>query len=230
MANSPWAIRDSIQENQFLQLDPIDSLEKLNEISWKEGIHNRYSEDNFDYSIKEKEIKNNNSNSGFSPLFSPDVFGSFITFFYFLFKIVLIASAIFLIYWAIKYFSESKQIKKSKHKPRASVNLNPDEIEDIHEIDFAKEIKKAQDLNDFRLAIRWSYLWTLKKMDDKQLIEWQPKKTNQDYTREIKSKTHKKTFKKLTYIFDYTWFGKFNITQSIFENTMKEFSTYRKTI
>lgn len=207
-----------------------DSINKMNNLEWDKNFVEKYSGKDFDYTEKDKKkVEPDGSSSDWFPNFSPLIFGSFITILYFLFKIFLIAVGLYILYRIVHYLQNQTPQNKTKTK-EVQVNLNPDTIEDIHEIDFEKEVKEAQKNQNFRLAIRWSYLWTLKKMDDKKMIDWKPKKTNQDYTRELKSKNHKKTFKKLTYIFDYTWFGNFAITDSIYQETMNEFATYRKSI
>jgi len=95
------------------------------------------------------------------------------------------------------------------------------ESEDIHAIPFDTAINEALQQGNYRLAIRLSYLQNLKLLTDKELIDWRPNKTNTDYWREITSPSLQRSFKSVTNIFEYAWYGSHSVTRGDFE-TMKE--------
>jgi len=91
--------------------------------------------------------------------------------------------------------------------------------EDIHEIDFNKEISQAVTTKSYRVAVRLFYLYTLKQLTDKKLIVWQLDKTNQEYVKEIAKNAPqlKQEFVEATYYFEYVWYGEFPVNAEQFE-------------
>lgn len=109
--------------------------------------------------------------------------------------------------------------------------LNYDAIErNLHSVDFEKLIKQSIQTGEKRLSIRYYYLWLLKKMSEKQIIEWDAEKTNSDYLYEIKSETFKKEFGYLSYLYNYIWYGEFELDEATFEKARKAFEKSIQTI
>ncbi len=109
--------------------------------------------------------------------------------------------------------------------------LNYDAIErNLHSVDFEKLIKQSIQAGEKRLSIRYYYLWLLKKMSEKQIIEWDAEKTNSDYLYEIKSETFKKEFVYLSYLYNYIWYGEFELDEATFEKARKAFEKSIQTI
>lgn len=98
------------------------------------------------------------------------------------------------------------------------------EEENIHEIDFNKEISAALDCGDYRLAIRLLYLQTLRFLSDNKLIDWQIHKTPTEYLYEIKNKEMKLSFRELTNHFLQVRYGNYKATSELFD-TMRDIQT-----
>lgn len=98
--------------------------------------------------------------------------------------------------------------------------------ENIHNISFENAIKEAVENNNFRLAIRLLYLQSLKQLSDKGYIEWQKDKTNNEYIQEVSGNAWQQLFKKLTYNFEYTWYGEMNVSNENFQNIYKQFQQF----
>jgi hypothetical protein len=96
--------------------------------------------------------------------------------------------------------------------------------EDIHAIDFNKELETATAQGNYRLAVRLLYLKTLKQLTDQKLIDWKPDKTNSQYAYELANQPFAPQFNALTHDFDYVWYGNFSIEKSQFEELSGEFS------
>jgi hypothetical protein len=104
------------------------------------------------------------------------------------------------------------------------VIINAAELENnIHKTDFNTLIEEALLKDNYRLAIRYYYLLSLKQLANKEKIEWDSEKTNYDYYQEIKDKTLKKQFQYISYIYDYCWYGEFNIEKTEFNTSEKAF-------
>ena len=101
--------------------------------------------------------------------------------------------------------------------------------ENIEQVDFDKLIKKAIKDNNYRLATRYMYLKSLKVLANKKTIEWHYDKTNTDYLNEIKDSKLKALFKRISYIYDYVWYGEFPIDEDSFNKNKNDFNQLIKT-
>lgn len=101
-----------------------------------------------------------------------------------------------------------------------------------------KDLIKNQDLNklisdaikseDYRLAVRYYYLKSLKLLEQKELIKWEDQKTNYEYLKELKDSRFKPSFEKFTFWYDYVWYGDFSIDSIEFESISKSFNQFYK--
>jgi hypothetical protein len=96
--------------------------------------------------------------------------------------------------------------------------------ENIHEMDFDKLIQKSVDNNQFRLATRLVFLYALKLLSDKHLIEFQSGKTNHDYVDELSLQELKPGLSELSYFFDYAWYGNFPVSDKQFQKIKSVFN------
>ncbi|WP_428742734.1 DUF4129 domain-containing protein [Tenacibaculum sp.] len=121
------------------------------------------------------------------------------------------------LFFIIKFFLkvDARNIIDGKRaKPIVSLS---EEEELIRDKDLPKLIQEAILEGNYQLAVRYYYLLLLKNLSDKELISWQQEKTNEDYIRELSSKQPlHNDFKKLTYLYDYVWYGEFSIDKEKF--------------
>ncbi len=96
--------------------------------------------------------------------------------------------------------------------------------EELLETNYDTLIAKAKEKNDYRSAIRYHYLKTLKELTKANVIEWDNEKTNYDYQYEIKNPTLREKFAYTSYIFDYCWYGEFTISESAFADAEQKFN------
>ena len=94
---------------------------------------------------------------------------------------------------------------------------------DIHTLDFEKLIQKYSSENNYRAATRFYFLWLLKKLSDAQQINWETEKTNSDYYYELKKPEIQQNFKQLSYIYEYVWYGEFDIEKQTFSTIEQQF-------
>lgn len=141
-----------------------------------------------------------------------------------LLKVIAGLILIFVIYLIVKALldKEGKWIFSRNSKKI----INYDEIEkNLHLVDFEKLILKTLQSGEKRLSIRYYYLWLLKKMADKHLIVWDIEKTNSDYLYEIKSQARKDEFAYLSYLYNYIWYGEFDMDEETFTKAKKSFES-----
>ena len=122
-----------------------------------------------------------------------------------------------MLFLTIKFFLKvnARNIIEGKNS-KSTVSLSYEE-ELIRDKDLPKLIQAAINDENYKLAIRYYYLLLLKNLSEKELISWQQEKTNEDYIKEIALSNHlNNDFKKLTYLYDYVWYGEFLIDQEKF--------------
>lgn len=100
--------------------------------------------------------------------------------------------------------------------------------EHIEQIDLDQYIKDALTQKNYRLAVRYMYLKALKELSFHNLISWHYDKTNLDYYREIESPRLQDNFKQVSYLYDYVWYGEFEIDASGFANAQRDFERFTK--
>lgn len=109
--------------------------------------------------------------------------------------------------------------------------ISHDDIErNLKNIDFEKLINQTLKSNNHRLAIRYYYLWILKKMSEKSIIEWNVEKTNSDYLYEIKSDGLRKEFSYASYLYNYIWYGEFELDEVDYKNAIQAMEKTLKSI
>ncbi len=113
--------------------------------------------------------------------------------------------------------------KKNKKLNVADQDLK----ENIHEINFPNSINEFERKKDYRSAIRYQFLFVLKKLSDKKLLEWNPEKTNKDYLAELKNKNQKSNFKELVYIFNNVWYGEFEVDEKSYSRFKEKFNRFQ---
>ncbi|WP_029268746.1 hypothetical protein [Flavobacterium sp. KJJ] len=104
-----------------------------------------------------------------------------------------------------------------------------DAEKNIHLLDFEKLIKESIQADEKRIAIRYYYLWLLKVMAQNNYIEWDIEKTNSDYLYELQRPIHREEFTYLSYLYNYIWYGEFEIDEAKFTKTENRFKKAIKT-
>lgn len=100
----------------------------------------------------------------------------------------------------------------------------------IYETDFKTLISEAESENNYRLAIRYYYLWLLKTLSEAEVIEYDVEKTNSDYYLEIESKETQEEFSYTSYLYNYIWYGEFDIDEHQFSKAKTAFTKFLRTL
>nr|WP_321236859.1 DUF4129 domain-containing protein [uncultured Psychroserpens sp.] len=100
----------------------------------------------------------------------------------------------------------------------------------IYETDFESLIKSAESEDNYRLAIRYYYLWLLKTLSEAEIIDYDVEKTNSDYYLEIAKEDTKKDFSYTSYLYNYIWYGEFDIDEHQFQKAKDAFTQFLKSI
>lgn len=91
-------------------------------------------------------------------------------------------------------------------------------------------IEEALAGKNYRLAIRYYYLLILRLMTDKEIIQWELQKTNEDYLSEIMVPHLKETFKTTTLFYNYIWYGDFPMDEPKYQSVANSFIMFKKQV
>jgi len=103
------------------------------------------------------------------------------------------------------------------------VNLKREE-EIVKSGDISSLIEEAVRDENYRLAVRYLYLKSLRLLDQKEYISYRFQKTNEDYINEIKETEIKEHFSKTTRLYDFIWYGDFHLSKERFTKVNREFT------
>ncbi len=198
---------------------------------FKENFKDNYAGDDFNYAI--------NDTGGINLMqrilkkffnWMGDLFGFDIDFIDYktLEYIVYGLLGIIVLYLLIKFLLQNPISSVFKTEDKTINGFNYVE-ENIEQVDFDKLINKSLKENNYRLATRYYYLKALKSLANKKTIEWHFDKTNTDYINEITDVKLKELFKRVSYIYDYVWYGEFPIDEASFNNNKDDFNQLIKT-
>lgn len=91
-------------------------------------------------------------------------------------------------------------------------------------------IEKAIQEKQWNVAVRYLHLRNLQLLAIKQHIHWDYRKTNLDFLQEIKSEEIRKEFTKTNQLFNYIWFGNFQLTMELYQEFQRDFIHFNHTI
>ncbi|MCD0466195.1 DUF4129 domain-containing protein [Flavobacterium sp. ENC] len=146
-----------------------------------------------------------------------------------LMKVLAVLIIVFVIYLIVKALV-GKEGRWIFGKDSNKKTIYYSELEkNIHLLDFKKLIQESIEKGEKRIAIRYYYLWLLKVMAQNHYIEWDIEKTNSDYLYELQSPVYKEEFTYLSYLYNYIWYGEFEIDETTFKKAENRFKNSIKT-
>jgi hypothetical protein len=99
--------------------------------------------------------------------------------------------------------------------------------EDITSTDWEAQMQQAIKANDLRQAVRYSYMWLLRLMQQGELINYRIDKTNHDYYAELNDTQYKQSFRQLSRQYEYVWYGKYPISDAGFNGYLEQFNNLK---
>lgn len=233
-------IGDSLGTGHYRNMLRADSVLLRNPVSentlypkkFRENLQSRYKGNEFDYSVSKPRESffqklMRRIDKILQSIFGETVFtnsAKITTALIRFFAIILVG---FLLYFIIKYLI-GKDGNLFWGKKNKKIDINAQELhENIHEINFSESIAKFEREGDYRSAVRYQFLLVLKKLSDKKQISWNPEKTNKDYAAELKDYHLKEEFTKLSYIFDYVWYGEFSIDEQAYLKFKAQYQAFK---
>ncbi len=129
-----------------------------------------------------------------------------------------------LVFILIKFFlNVNASAMANRNRAQGEVVLSDEEKILKHE-DIKALLQAALNKKDFRLAVRYYYLYILQQMSHKELISWAAQKTNVDYLNELETSELRTPFSQITRWYDYIWYGDFPIDEAGYQKVRTSFS------
>ena len=137
---------------------------------------------------------------------------------------ILLVAAIILVVWLA---SKGEYRGVLSRKRYVADQLKIEEIEEqIEGRDFDRMIAEAEGEGNYRKAARLLYLQSLQRLNEQGLIEWKPDKTNRDYLSELRGFRFDGDFSRLTRLFDFVWYGGFELSSDDYRETRRAFRDF----
>ncbi|MEB3346256.1 DUF4129 domain-containing protein [Aquimarina gracilis] len=133
---------------------------------------------------------------------------------------IIVIAVLFLLGWLFLKVNPTDMLLEKQDPPQIELTEDEDIIQNQ---DIQQLIHLALQNNNYRLAIRYYYLFVLKKLSDLEFIEWESQKTNTDYIKELSDVGLKDQFKIITKLYDYIWYGSFEVNEKSYKKAEKEF-------
>ena len=122
--------------------------------------------------------------------------------------------------YAIYSFSGNKRQKKLNSQNEEIDTENIETEEDLHKLDFLQKIKKTE---DYRMAIRYYYLWLLQDLSKGGLIKFEKNKTNRQYAEELRNHKKAADFNVCTRYYNFVWYGEYPVSTELYEEIVSHF-------
>jgi hypothetical protein len=198
-----------------LQKQEVKKLKATNENLW-------YADSSFsdtapvDNSSKKKATSKKKSKIYREQLSNPlnlDIPSWFIQLLKWLLYILLAVGAFFL----IKSFNFGIKPKSISDEDTINEHTVIQTQEQLQAIGFEAQIAAAEQVGNYRLAIRLHFLWILKQLSQKRHIQYHIRKTNLDYSRELHNTTFSEAFRQCVTRYNYVWYGQFAINNEQYQ-------------
>lgn len=103
------------------------------------------------------------------------------------------------------------------------------EMDDIFAINYQKEIDRAANGGNYRLAIRLMFLRLLKSLSERNIIQYKHDRTNLDYLMQLSTTNYYKDFFRITRNYEYSWYGKFPVSEDVYKVIKQDFEHFDPT-
>lgn len=133
---------------------------------------------------------------------------------------IIVAGIVGFIAWLFYKLNPGAKMLRSQNTPEVFFT---EEEEIIKSKDIQKLIAKALEAKDYRLAVRYYYLFILKRLTNAEFIDYEFDKTNSDYSKELSEKKVASDFNKATNLYDYIWYGNFEVTAEDYKKAERTF-------
>lgn len=145
-------------------------------------------------------------------------------------KLLMFVAIGLMIFFIVRSLMKNEGYWMFAKKPDSAAIKTTDVETNVLETNFDELIKNAVRDKNYNLAVRYYYLKSLKILSEKSIISWDAEKTNSDYYFEIQNEKLKQQFSYVSYIYNYCWYGEFDLNSAAWEHAENTFLTFIKSV
>ncbi len=152
-----------------------------------------------------------------------------------LFKALLLMLVVGALGWGIYTFLNNNELSFGAASPETE-----EEEEDLTNIVRLEEeldrrnvdpyLLKAEQEENYHLAVRLHFLALLKQMNEQRLIHWKKDRTNRAYLNQVRGQEYYSTFRELTLTFERVWYGNYHPSVEEYRSIRTQFEAYRASL
>ena len=223
-----FAQNDSIVRYDTSQIQPLEITQG--------DLQDYLDDEAFDYEVVQAEdnwwdgVKNwfyNLIRRFFEWIFGVDSAAGYLSIFLKILPYILLAIFLYLV---VRFFIKANTRSLVYNESNPNMVILSEEERILKTEDIQQLIKDALEAKNYRLAVRYYYLFILKLLSDRELIAWQLQKTNDDYMSELSGSHFKNDFNRATLLYDYIWYGEFDIDQNGYSKIEHVFASLKNSI
>jgi hypothetical protein len=136
-----------------------------------------------------------------------------------------------LLYAIIRIIAENN-LQFFYRSPRRQPSAASAEVPDLLEDDLEGKLQHFLQTKEYRQAVRYLYLKSLRLLNERGLIRYQNHQpvTNWEYWQQLNGKPQSAPFRDLTVAYEKVWYGEFPVGDSQFERLHRYFEDFYKTV
>ncbi len=179
--------------------EKVRSISVSDSVRFEENFQSRYQSKEYLYTLPKKPKLRNEGNLSFWA----KVLGHIVEY-------ALYISLVVAVVVVIKEMAKRININTKNTTVESPIKImeGKDEL-NVSEENIDKLISDYKNVGDYRMALRYHFIMILKRMVARNIIKWDPDKTNTDYKYEIKSRALAEKFGQISSIYEYVWYGEF---------------------
>ncbi|HLI94211.1 MAG TPA: DUF4129 domain-containing protein [Puia sp.] len=116
--------------------------------------------------------------------------------------------------------------RSPKRQAAPIANHEPSPIED----DLEGRLQQYLQAGDYRQAVRYLYLMSLRLLNERGLITYHQEATNREYWQQLGETPQGPPFRDLTMIYEKVWYGEFPLGDPLFRRVQQFFEDFYKTV
>jgi len=121
------------------------------------------------------------------------------------------------------FLSNSSFLSRSRKNIASDIAVVEEDASDTDSL-----LRNAIKNGNYRLAVRYLYLQSLKRLSERKYIEINTNKTNYEYVTEIRKHKFANEFASLTLQYEYVWYGEYPVDERLFEQIQNSFTRFTK--
>lgn len=145
-----------------------------------------------------------------------------------IFNILAIVGGIIFVFLVYKFIMSRNRVY-IHHQVEEEEAQQVDFVErNLMQIDVDAYLSVALEQKNYALAIRYLHLMNIQLLGRKGIVQWNQSKTNGELMEEVENTELKNDFLDCASLFDYVWFGGFEVTESSYAKYEERFVQFQR--